>query len=192
MDRPTLHGKSFWYAVTTRSRQEKVAASILGSLGIRHLLPLTTEVHRWSDRKQTVSLPLFPGYLFVNITQSSETRLHVLKVPGIVNFVGSPHGPAAIPEREIDSVRAVLSHGVECFPSPFLTAGTRVRIVQGVLTGIEGTFIRAGRDSKLIISIEMIQRSLAVNVRSCDIEQVSPGNPSYVPRESDFFKARTA
>ena len=140
MDKTTPHGEALWYAVSTRSRHENVAASMLAGLGIRYFLPLITEVRRWSDRKQTVSRPLFPCYLFVNIARSCETQLRVLKVPGIVNFVGSAHGPTAIPEGEIDSVRAVLSSGIDCVPHPFLQEGDRVRIVRGVLAGIEGTF----------------------------------------------------
>ena len=153
---------------------------MLAGLGIRYFLPLITEVHRWSDRKQTVSRPLFPCYLFVNVVRSCDTQLRVLKVPGIVNFVGSAHGPTAVPEEEIDSVRAVLSSGIDCALHPFLEAGDRVRIVRGVLAGIEGTFIRSGPDSKLVISIEMIQRSMAMKIDGCDIEHIVSGRPSNV------------
>jgi transcription antitermination factor NusG len=180
MDKATPHGEALWYAVSTRSRQENVAATMLGSLGIRYFHPLITEVRRWSDRKQTVSRPLFPCYLFVHIARSCETQLHVLKVPGIVNFVGSAHAPTAIPEEEIESVRAVLSSGIACIPHPFFQAGERVRIVRGVLAGIEGTFLRSTTDSKLVISIEMIQRSMAINIDGCDIEHITPERPSYV------------
>ena len=193
MDETTPHGESYWYAVLARSRQEKVAASMLNSLGIRHFLPLIPEVRRWSDRNQTVSLPLFPCYLFVNIARSCQTQLRILKVPGIINFVGGPQGPIAIPEEQIDSVRAVLSNGIECFPYPFLKAGDRVRIAQGPLAGIEGTFVRSGPDSKLVISIEMIQRSVAINVHGCDIEPVLPGIPPYVaPAKPTLSAARGA
>jgi transcription antitermination factor NusG len=170
MDAETPHGEALWYAVSTRSRQENVAASMLAGLGIRYLHPLITEVHRWSDRKQTVSRPLFPCYLFVHIARSCETQLRVLKVPGIVNFVGGAHGPAAIPEGEIDSVRAVLSSGIDCASHPFVQAGDRVRIERGVLAGIEGTLIRCGEQSKLVISIEMIQRSVSVSVERSNVE----------------------
>ncbi len=123
MDKTTPHGEALWYAVSTRSRQENVAASMLAGLGIRYFHPLITEVHRWSDRKKTVSRPLFPCYLFVHIARSCETQLRVLKVPGIVKFVGNAHGPTAIPEEEIDSVRAVLSSGIDCIPHPFFQVG---------------------------------------------------------------------
>jgi transcription termination/antitermination protein NusG len=179
MDKTDSRDEALWYAVSVRSRQESVAASMLPGLGIRCFHPLITEVHRWSDRMQKVSRPLFPGYLFVHITRSCETQLRVLKVPGIVSFVGSAQGPTAIPEEEIDSVRAVLSSGVGCAPHPFLQEGDRVRIIRGVLAGIEGTFLRSITDSKLVISIEMIQRSMAINIDGCDIEHIRPGLPSY-------------
>ena len=189
MDKSTALRRS-WYAVSTRSRQENVAASMLAVLGIRYFHPLITEVHRWSDRKKVVSRPLFPCYLFVRIARSCETQLRVLKVPGIVNFVGSAHGPTAIREEEIESVRAVLSSGIACVPHSFLEAGDRVRIVRGVLAGIEGTFIRSGPDSKLVISIEMIQRSMAINIDGCDIEHIAPGRSSYVsPAQTTFSTA---
>ena len=164
---------------------------MLAGLGIRYFHPLITEVHRWSDRKQKVTRPLFPGYLFVHITRSCETQLRVLKVPGIVNFVGSAHGPTAIPEEEIDSVRAVLSSGVGCVPHPFFQEGDRVRIVRGVLAGIEGTFLRSGTDSKLVISIEMIQRSMAIKIDGCDIEHISAwASIVRFPRANNSFHGR--
>jgi transcriptional antiterminator RfaH len=170
MDTATPHGEALCYAVSTRSRQENVAASMLAGLGIRYFHPLITEVYRWSDRKQTVSLPLFPCYLFVHIARSCETQLRVLKVPGIVNFVGGARGPTAIPEEEIDSVRAVLSCGIDCVPHPFFQSGGRVRVVRGVLVGIQGKFLRCGAEAKLVISVEMIQRSVSVSVAGSDVE----------------------
>jgi transcription antitermination factor NusG len=120
---------SLWYAAFTRSRHEKVAASMLSALGICHLLPLTTEVRRWSDRKQKVSVPLFPGYIFVKIVKSSDELLRILKVPGVISFVGSTGGPVVIPKEEIESIRTVLAQGIGLSPYPFLAVGDRVRIV---------------------------------------------------------------
>jgi transcription elongation factor/antiterminator RfaH len=162
-----------WYAVLTRSRQEKIAASMLDYVAVANFLPLVTQERRWSDRKQMVSVPLFPGYLFVRIVRSSELLLRVLKVPGVVDFVRNRDGPMAIPEREIENVHTVLSHGVGCSAHPFLKAGDRVRVARGALAGIEGTFLRSGSQSKLVISVEMIQRSVAVNIDSSDVELVS-------------------
>ncbi len=172
MDKATSHGEALWYAVSTRSRQEKTAASMLENLEVAHFLPLIEEERQWSDRKQKVTLPLFPGYMFVQIARSSEFQLRVLKVPGIVDFVGNRNGPQAIPESEIENVRALVSHGVGCSPHPFLKAGDRVRVVRGALAGVEGTLSRCGGQSNLVISVEMIQRSISVSVSISDVEVV--------------------
>jgi len=185
--------ESRWYAVSTRSRHEKVAASMLESLGIQHYLPLTTEVHRWSDRKQIIASPLFSCYLFVHISNSAASRLRVLKVPGVVNLVGTMNGPVPIPEREIECVRAVLSRGIECFPYPYLKAGDRVRIVQGALAGVEGAFVRSGPNATLVISIEMIQQSVAIKIDGCDVEPVPHGSALHsTSMESSSFTAHVA
>ncbi len=153
---------------------------MLSSLGICHFLPLITEVRRWSDRKQKVSVPLFPGYVFVKIVRSSDELLRVLKVPGVISFVGNLCGPMVIPKEEIESIRTVQVHGIGLSPYPFLAAGDRVRIVHGSLAGVEGAYVRSGRDAKLVISIEMIQRSVAINADGCDVEPVHCGQPAYV------------
>jgi transcriptional antiterminator NusG len=162
-----------WYAVVVRSRQERTASAMLDALGVQQFLPMTAELHQWSDRKQVVNLPLFPGYLFVHVNQSPETSLCVRKVPGVVDFVGNQSGPLSIPDGEIESIRTVLAREVPCSQHPFLSVGERVRVVRGALTGIEGRFVRSGSKDQLIISIQMIQRSLALSVSREDVEAVA-------------------
>ena len=157
-------GEASWYAVSTRSRQEKVAASMLESLGIEKFLPLAMERHQWSDRKQVVNVPLFPGYLFVRIPMLREMQLRILKVPGVVRFIGNQSGPQAIPDAEIDGVQTVLSHRIPCTPCSIPKVGDRVRIFRGMFAGIEGTFVRSGSDTRLVISVEMIQQAISVQV----------------------------
>jgi transcription antitermination factor NusG len=198
MDKATSRGEARWYAVSTRSRQEKTAASMLENLEVGHFLPLIEEERQWSDRKQKVTLPLFPGYLFVQIARSNELQLRVLKVPGIVNFIGNQGGPLAIPESEIESIRTALVHGYRCSPHPFLKAGDRVRVVRGALAGIEGTLIRCGVQTKIVISVEMIQRSVSIGATASDVEPVYRRSgisfpPSTIPFErrapvADLFK----
>ena len=161
-----------WFAVWTRSRQEKAAATMLEALGVPHFLPLVSEHRQWSDRRKMVKVPLFPGYLFVQITNTSGLELRVRKVPGVVNFVGNQKGPSAVPEDEIQNVRTLLSRGAECSPCPFLKAGDRVRIVSGALGGIEGSLIRCGTRSRVVVSVEIIQRSVSVEISACDVEPV--------------------
>ena len=165
---------SCWYAVWTRSRQEKVAAATLNTLGIEHYLPLKSELRQWSDRKQMVEVPLFSGYLFVCISLlRKNSKLQVLKVPGIVGFVGNQTGPLPIPDQQIEDIRTVLTAGVECSVHPFLKEGDHVRVVRGALAGVEGTLVRTNSTSRLLISIEMIRQSLSMNVLREDVELVS-------------------
>src|SRR5664280_2704520 len=164
---------SHWYAVWTRSRQEKVAAAMLNTLGIQHYLPLTSELRQWSDRKQMVEMPLFSGYLFVCISLLKDSKLQVLKVPGIVGFVGNQTGPLPIPDQQIEDIRTVLTAGVECSVHPFLKEGDRVRVVRGALAGVVGTLLHTNSTSRLLISIDMIRQSLSVNVLRDDVELVN-------------------
>jgi transcription antitermination factor NusG len=156
---------SLWYAVWTRSRQEKAAAAMLDALGVSHFLPLVEQERQWSDRKKMVSVPVFPGYLFVQILVTSVLQLRV-------SFVGNQNGPTAIPEDEIQNLRALLSRTTKCFPCSYLQAGDRVRIVNGALAGIEGSFIRSGTRSRIVVSVEAIQRSIAVEVSASDVEPI--------------------
>jgi transcription termination/antitermination protein NusG len=159
-----------WFAVWTRSRQEKIAAAMLGTLGVQHFLPLKSELRQWSDRKQTVHLPLFSGYLFVRMDPNKDGRLQVLKTPGIAGFVGNNTGPLPIPDQQIEDIRTVLTERVECTVLPFLEEGACVRVVRGPLAGVEGRLLQGNSTTRLLISIEMIHKSLAVSVSRQDVE----------------------
>jgi transcription antitermination factor NusG len=159
-----------WFAVWTRSRQEKMAAAMLGTLGVQHFLPLKPELRQWSDRKQTVDLPLFSGYLFVRMDPNKDSRLQVLKTPGVAGFVGNNAGPLPIPDQQIEDIRTVLTERVECTVLPLLEQGACVRVVRGPLAGVEGRLLQGNSTSRLLISIEMIHKSLAVSVARQDVE----------------------
>jgi transcription antitermination factor NusG len=161
-----------WYAVWTRSRQEKVAASMLETLGFTQYLPLKSEVHQWSDRRQRVSVPLFPGYLFVRIDMLGDDRTRVLRVNGVAGIVGNQKGPLAVPDRQIDDIRLILEKRVECTVLPLLDEGDRVRVMRGLLAGVEGRLLRSNAGSSLVISVEMIHKSIAVRVAREDVELV--------------------
>jgi transcription antitermination factor NusG len=141
-----------------------MVACVLTNMGVTTFLPLVTEMHRWSDRRKSVDVPLFPGYVFVQIPNSAEAQLQVLKISGVVQFVGNGQGPVPIPDKEIAAVHAVLQEKVASSPYPFLQVGQRVRIRGGSLDGIEGILIERDSASKLVMSIQLIQRSLAVSV----------------------------
>jgi transcription antitermination factor NusG len=148
---------------------------MLESLGIPVFLPLSAEVHQWSDRKQLVSVPLFPGYLFIRTDPWHHAKITVLKAPGVVSFVGNQTGPLAIPDGEIENIRTIFECGAAHSPHVYLKEGDRVRIVRGPLTGIEGTLLRSGAKTQLVISIEIIQRSVAVVVSEQDVERILTG-----------------
>jgi transcriptional antiterminator NusG len=176
---------SRWFAVWTRSRQEKIAAAMLLTLGVEHYLPLKSELRQWSDRKQQVLVPLFSGYLFVRIDLDKDSRLQVLKTPGIAGLVGNGAGPMAIPDRQIEDIRTVLSTSVDCSVLPLLEEGAWVRVVHGPLAGVEGRLLQGNSTSRLLISIEMIHKSLAVSVSRCDVEPVAPmSTPQRQPVQS--------
>jgi transcription antitermination factor NusG len=146
---------------------------MLEALGIQHYLPLRSELRQWSDRKQLVDLPLFSGYLFVCTSLSNKSKLRVLKVPGIVAFVGNQSGPLPIPDQQIENIRTVLTARVECSVDASLHEGDRVRVVRGALAGVEGTLLRTNSTSRLLISVDLIRQSLSVNIMRADIEPIS-------------------
>lgn len=162
-----------WFAVWTRSRQEKTAASTLESLGVSHFLPLRTEIRQWSDRAQAIKTPLFSGYLFVRTNLSKDSKLWVLKTPGVVGFVGNSSGPLPIPDEQIENIRTLLSSGLDYSVCPILKEGDRVRVIRGALSGVEGTLLRKNSDAWLVISVEMIKQSITVSVSKYDVEPIA-------------------
>jgi transcription antitermination factor NusG len=159
-----------WYAIQTRPRHEKSAAAELEQKGIVTFLPLLTQIHRWSDRLKKVDLPLFSCYTFVNIVPSPETRVSVLRTNGVVSFVGSHNEGTPIPESQIQDIRTLLANEIPFVAYPFLKVGQRVRIRGGCLDGVEGILIQQNGDRRLVVSVNMIQRSLAVSLEGYDVE----------------------
>jgi transcription antitermination factor NusG len=161
-----------WYAIHTRARHEKVVEQRLRGQGVSTFLPIMREVHSWSDRRKVVELPLFSSYLFVQSTLTAEERAQVFRVDGILGFVGTRGEASPIPDAEIESVRTLLAKNISWISYPFLTAGQRVRIRGGALDGVEGIFQSRDGDRKLVITVEAIQRSLAVSIEGYGVEPV--------------------
>ncbi len=159
-----------WYAAYTCANHEKRVSEQLDVRELEHFLPLYASVRRWKDRRVTLDLPLFPGYVFVRM--ALRDRLRVQQVPGVAHLVGFDGTPAMLPEQEIDALRASLSSGVRAEPHPFLSVGQRVRVKNGVLAGMEGVLLRRKGGFRLVISIELIQRSVAVDADEADVEAV--------------------
>lgn len=161
-----------WYAVQTNARHERKVTLQLEEKGVTTFLPLVTEVHRWSDRRKVVELPLFSCYAFVNMTSSVEARLAVLQTRGVIGFVGIRGVGIPIPDKEIQDIKTLLAHDATCAPYPYLKIGKRVRIGGGCLDGVEGILVAKNSDRSLVVSIEMIQRSLAVRIDGYDVETI--------------------
>jgi len=160
-----------WYAVYTKSRHEKRIKEQLDGRSIESFLPLYQAVHRWKDRRVRISLPVFPGYLFVRISLL-EHRLPVVAVPGVVNLVGRPGCPTPIAEQEIEALRICSVRGHRMVPHPYLIAGGRVRVRNGPLADMEGILIRQKGKSRLILSVNLIARAVAVEVDAGDVTSV--------------------
>jgi transcription elongation factor/antiterminator RfaH len=165
------HESANWYAVQTRARNEKVVCERLQEQGLDTFLPLVTEVRRWSDRKKKVELPLFSCYVFVKLSFSnSDERMRVYRTSGVFRIVSMRGEAVPIPDEQIDALRKVVTQQVAWSAHPFLKIGQRVRIRGGSLEGVEGVLLSRNGDRTLIISVDAIQRSLAVSVEGYDVE----------------------
>ncbi|HZQ22915.1 MAG TPA: UpxY family transcription antiterminator [Terriglobales bacterium] len=160
-----------WYALQTRYRFEKRVAQQLHEKQIESFVPLRAEVHGWSDRRKEIDVPLFPGYAFVHTVQSHNCRLHVLRTAGVIGFVESSGEPVPVSAQEIEHLRMILAQKVPCSLHPFLKVGQRVRIRGGCLNGLQGVLCHTGRKS-LIVSIDAIQQSVAVEIQGYELELV--------------------
>ena len=161
-----------WYALHTRARHERVVEHRLREQGMETFLPTLRETHRWSDRKKVVDVPLFSCYLFVRCALNAEDRTRVHRVDSALGFVGTRGGGVAIPDEQIAGVRAALSQTAPCRTHPFLKVGQRVRVCGGAMDGVEGVFLSENGDNSLVISVDAIQRSLAVRIDGYDLKPI--------------------
>ncbi|MFY9842294.1 MAG: transcription termination/antitermination protein NusG [Terriglobales bacterium] len=162
-----------WHAVRTSPRHEKRVYEHLCYREVESFLPLYCQVHKWKNGcRARVDLPLFPGYLFVKIGHGR--RVPVLEVPGILGFVGTKAGPARLEDSEIEILRAGLP-GQKFEPHSRLAVGNKVRVVRGPLAGLIGVLARDKDPAKVVITVELIQQSLAVQLAVDDLELLSLG-----------------
>ena len=162
--------ESSWYAVHTMARHEKRVAAQFEEKRLCTFLPLLHQFHRWSDRQSKVEVPMFSCYAFVRMVQTIEERLKVLRTPGVLGFVGCERQGTPIPDEQIENLKKAVSEKVPCLPHPFISVGKRVRIRGGSLDGVEGILMLQGRDQRLVISVELLQRSVSIRVEGYDIE----------------------
>ncbi len=161
-----------WFALYTRHQHEKAVAQLLCRKGVEIFLPLYNAAHRWKDRIKQLSLPLFPNYVFVLAGYDRNIDIDILQTPGIYDFVRRGGLPAPIPGEEIDAVRRVVERGLSVEPHPFLKSGDRARVKSGPLEGLEGILIRKKNFHRLVLSVDLLLRSISVEVEVTDIERV--------------------
>lgn len=160
-----------WFALQTRFRFEKKVAGQLSGKGMEVFLPLRNENRAWSDRKKMVTVPLFPGYAFVRSARSLALRLLVLQTAGVMGFVSFAGTAATVPQKQIEDLQLLLTEEVPFSLYPFVQVGRRVRIRGGCLHGVEGLLMQREKN-KLVISIDSIQRSLAVEIQGYEVEMI--------------------
>ncbi|HSS99402.1 MAG TPA: UpxY family transcription antiterminator [Terriglobales bacterium] len=158
-----------WYVLFVRSNQERTVACHLQSRDVEHYLPCYSSVRRWKDRRVTLEMPLFPGYVFVRMPLLD--RLKAVTIPNVVSFVGSKDEPSAISDEEIDRVRIGLEHG-NAQPCPYLKEGDRMAITNGVMAGMEGVLLRRQNGTRMIIALDSIGKAFVVEVDLASLKPV--------------------
>ncbi|MFB3917608.1 MAG: transcription termination/antitermination protein NusG [Terriglobales bacterium] len=167
---PVLERLPEWFAVSIAPRHEKRVSELLLTQQIETFLPLYRSVRRWKNRcRVALELPLFPGYLFVRILRGE--RGQVLVVPGVLAIVGSRREPTPLPAHEIEALRSGL-HLHKFEPHPYLVVGERARITSGPLAGMEGVVIRKKKSFRVVLTVEQIMQSVAVEVDAEQLEKV--------------------
>lgn len=157
-----------WYALYTRARHEKCVAEQIKQRRISCFLPLYRSVRRWKDRRKELELALFPGYVFVRL--ALRDRLRVLQLAGAVRFVSFNGHPVALPGNEMEALMNGLSGGIHAEPHPYLTVGRTVRVRYGPFTGAQGVLVRRKDKFRVVLSLNLIMRSVAVEVDETDVE----------------------
>jgi transcription antitermination factor NusG len=152
-----------WYAIYTRANHEKRVAAHLTHLGVENYLPLYEALRKWTDRRVRLQLPLFPGYLFART--ALRERLPILQTPGVVRMVGAGGAPMALDSEQVERLRRGLAQ-ISAAPYLRIPVGQRVQIVAGPLKGMEGVLLRRKSGLRVVISIELIQRSFVADIES--------------------------
>lgn len=160
-----------WFALYTCANQERRVAAQLEARGVEHFLPLYRSRRNWKDRRVFLDLPLFPGYVFARFAWPERVR--VLQARGVVRLVGSKGQPSPLAGSDIEALRAGVTGALPFEPHPYLTAGKRVRILHGPLAGMTGILVRRKNSCRVVLSVDLIARSVAVEVDAAEIERIA-------------------
>jgi transcription antitermination factor NusG len=158
-----------WFVLFIRSNQEKKTAQRLAGCDVQYFLPSYRSVRKWADRRVTLEMPLFPGYIFVHLPFLERAK--VLSLPNVVSFVGGRNSPSVVSEEEINWIKMGIAHG-NALPHPTLAAGDRVRIIAGALSGMQGILLRRQNNTRVVVCLDSISRSFVVEVNLDAIEPV--------------------
>jgi transcription antitermination factor NusG len=156
-----------WYALYVRCNQEKLVAGSLAGRGVEFFLPCYESVRQWKDRRVKLTMPLFPGYVFVR--GPLLERSLVLSVPNVVHLVGTSRGPSPISEREMRWVREGIEHGC-AQPHEYLKEGQRVLITEGAMRGVEGIMISRRNRSRIVVALDSILRAFVIEVEASQVK----------------------
>jgi len=168
-----------WYALYTRHQYEKIVADLLTRKGFETFLPLYSVSRRWKDRNKILSLPLYPSYVFLQ--GGLDRRLQILTTPGVAGVVSFAERPGIIPHTEIEAIRRVIANRLNVEPAPFLKFGDRVRVKSGPLEGIEGILVRKKNLYRLVLSVELLEKSVSVEIDASVVEKSTPWRGARVP-----------
>jgi transcription antitermination factor NusG len=160
-----------WFAIRVKSQYEKITSVVLHDKGYEEFAPMYHSRRYWSDRVKELDLPLFPGYIFCRFDPLH--RLPVLTSPGVVSIIGVGKNPEPVNDDEIARIRAIVSSGALAYPWPFLLAGQKIAVTRGPLCGVEGFLVSSDNQRRLVVSIELLQRSVAVEIDRDCIQPVS-------------------
>jgi len=176
-----------WFALQVRARFEQRVAEHLDGKGYEWFLPMYKCRKRWSDRIKQVEAPLFPGYFFCRI--NLQDRLPILKTPGVIQIVGSNRTPIAVDEGEVQAIQRMVASGIPNQPWPFLAAGDRVRIESGPLCGLEGILVDFKGNHRLVLSVTLLQRSVAVEIDSSFVTSLRSSSRPGLERAASQVRA---
>jgi transcriptional antiterminator NusG len=163
-------GDLSWFAVQTRPRHEKKVSLGLLEKGVRTFLPLYRERRQWTDRQQWIELPLFSHYVFVQIPLTATSRVSVLRTSGVLRFAGAPWCGTPVPDEQIENLQAITDRRIPLAPHEFIKVGERVRIRGGALNGIVGIIAAIKNDRSLVVSVDLIQKSIAIRIDGFEVE----------------------
>lgn len=166
---PTLQPS--WFAVQTKARHEKKVSVRLCEQDIESFLPLHRERRQWSDRQQWIESPLFSHYIFVRIPATTETRVKVLRTGGVVRFAGAAGWGTALSNEQIENLQAIVAQRIPLLPLEFINVGERVRIRGGALNGMVGILAAVKNNRSLVVSLDLIQRSVAIRIDGFELER---------------------